>query len=279
MSTQGNKQNGENIFDKMTTEELENILKMDTPFISSQSDEEYILKVLEVIEKREKENPSDKYNTNIDKAWNSFKDNYKDLENFSDDLPSQNDYINKFGRKIREVRKIAAIFIVLILIAGSVSIASNVFNYNIWGAVANWGKETFNFSIPSSNWKVERELHKKLAEHGIEDAKIPKKIPSEYICVDTDFIETPKKQMFSAYYSFEDKEFSIDVQIVNDVTSLTYEKDENVEIYDKDNIRYYFMTNMGKWQAIWLYEDSYYCIKGDISKTELKKMIDSIGGT
>lgn len=279
MSVRRNKRNGENILKEMTTEELENIIKMDTPFMDSESDEEYILKVLEVIEKREKEEKRGKYNANVDNAWNSFKDNYQELEDFSEEVNGTKDHINKFERKIREIRKIAAIFIVLILIAGSVSIASNVFNYNIWGAVANWGKETFNFSIPSSNWNVEKELHKKLEEHGIENAKIPKKIPSEYICVDTDFIETPKKQMFSAYYSFDDKEFSIDVQIVNDVTSLTYEKDENVEIYDKDNIRYYFMTNMEKWQAIWLYEDSYYCIKGDISKTELKRMIDSIGGT
>lgn len=276
MSVQKNGKNGEDILEKMTMEELENIIKMDTPFMGNESDTDYIFKVLEVIEKREKENTSKKYNTNVNEAWESYKHNYKELDDKAESLLDGKRLYCKDIKWTRYLARVASVILALIVIIGSVSVASNIFNYNIWGAVANWEESTFGFVRKFSGLQDEKELHKKLAEYNITNAKIPQKILTDYNCTEVEVIESPKKIIFFANYQMEDKELTIIVNYLKDITSLTYEKNEEVEIYDKNDIRYYIMNNYEQLQAVWLYENCEYIIKGDISKTELKKIIDSI---
>lgn len=276
MSVQKNGKNGEDILEKMTMEELGNIIKMDTPFMGNESDTDYIFKVLEVIEKREKENTSKKYNTNVNEAWESYKHNYKELDDKAESLLDGKRLYCKDIKWTRYLARVASVILALIVIIGSVSVASNIFNYNIWGAVANWEESTFGFVRKFSGLQDEKELHKKLAEYNITNAKIPQKILTDYNCTEVEVIESPKKIIFFANYQMEDKELTIIVNYLKDITSLTYEKNEEVEIYDKNDIRYYIMNNYEQLQAVWLYENCEYIIKGDISKTELKKIIDSI---
>lgn len=278
MSIKGNKENGEDILKKMSTEELESIIKMDTPFLNDETDVKYILKVLEVIEKREKDNPSGEYNTEVDESWESFKNNYKDLDIKNESLLSANYSSCKEVKKSKKLVRVASILIALVGIICSVSVASNIFNYNIWGAVANLGESTFGFVTTFSNLQDEKELHNKLIEYNITNVKVPRKIPSNYNCTGVDVIESPKKTIFSANYVMDDRELTITVNYLNDITSLTYEKNAEVEVYNKKDIEYYIMHNYEQLQAVWLYENCEYIIKGDISETELKKMIDSILG-
>ena len=276
MSVQRNKKNGEGILEKMTMEELENIIKSDTPFIGEELDTDYIFKVLEVIEKREKESTSKKYNTNVYEAWESYKHNYKDLDDKAETLLNEKFLCYKDIKMRRYLARVASVILVLIAMIGSVSVASNIFNYNIWGAISKWEESTFGFVKKFSGLQEEKELHEKLAEYNITDAKIPQKILQNYNCTEVEVVESPKKIIFLANYQMDDKELTIIVNYLKDITSLTYEKNKEVEIYSKNDIRYYIMNNYEQLQAIWLYENCEYIIKGDISKTELKKIIDSI---
>ena len=63
-------------FDSMSTKDLEEILRLDFQLPDDEvSDVDAIIYITEVIEKREKENPTGRF-TDVHAAWASFKENY-----------------------------------------------------------------------------------------------------------------------------------------------------------------------------------------------------------
>lgn len=63
-------------FDSMSTKDLEEILRLDSQLSDNEiSDVDAIIYITEVIEKREKENPTGRF-TDVHIAWTSFKENY-----------------------------------------------------------------------------------------------------------------------------------------------------------------------------------------------------------
>ena len=72
----GNKHRDYSIFDNMSTETLEDILRADSQLPNGEnSDVDAILYIMEVIAKREREAPTGRF-TNVQDAWVSFDENY-----------------------------------------------------------------------------------------------------------------------------------------------------------------------------------------------------------
>ena len=289
--------------DHMSTEELEELLKTYSQS-SENTDMDYIFSLLEVIEKREILNQSGKY-SDVDTAWVSFQKNYRPASNeaeslydfteaVTDSAISHSDindpiYANRHVRrpiKHKAFLRMACVLVSLIIVLLSSTIVAKAFGFDLWGAVAKWTSETFGFTteettaptqISNSSGSEYSGLNEALTYYGIDEALAPKWIPDGFTLAQINVIESPRKTSFNAVYNFSDKVITIVITKLADGTNGTYEKDDSsLTIYEKNDILHYIMANNEQEMAVWTFENFECYISGNISESQLKKMIDSI---
>ncbi len=271
-------------YDSMTTEELEEILRLDAESPEGQAtDEELLLYILEVLASR-KQNSSNPGNT-AQQAWESFQKNY---------LPAEEETItpvtqtvqpaNKPSHWLRRALAAAAVIVVLI----SIPLTARAFSWEeLWDAVAKWAKETFSFVSSEDAQLTEpnaenidqyTSLQQALAETNRDPKLVPTWIPEGYILQDITIDETPMQKNYNAYYHNKENALRICVKsfILEDPEKIEI-TDNLIDIIDQASVEYYIFSNNNKIQVIWI-KDSYQCvISGDLTIEEIKTMINSIG--
>lgn len=271
-------------YDSMTTEELEEILRLDAEAPEGQAtDGELLLYILEVLASR-KQNSSNPGNT-AQQAWESFQKNY---------LPTEEENITPVTQTVQPAKKpshwlrraLATAAIIVILIG--IPLTARAFSWaELWDAVAKWAKETFSF-VSSEDVQLTEpaaddvrqytSLQELLAETDQEINFVPTWIPDGYQLKDITIDETPMQKNYNAYYHNQENALRICVK------SFVLEDPEKIEItdnlidkIDQAGIEYYIFSNNNKIQVIWI-KDSYQCIiSGDLTIEEIKTMINSIG--
>ena len=197
---------------------------------------------------------------------------------------------------MKNFRKIAASFVILLLITGVVASANG---YNILKTIGKWGNEIFYFNVKGDVRGRENGKDNNSANlNGLVDSKIyyniddaikdiaPKPILPSYIPVGytLEYIERTdldKKVLLSVVYLNQNKELLINLSINKGDENINYnsliEKDSSeVEIYKKNNIEHYIMKNYDNIQGTWVYNNTVYLIIGEISMEETKTLIDSV---
>ena len=261
-------------YDAMTTEELEEILRLDAEMPEGQeSDTEKILYIMEVLAKRNKQN-SHTGNTAL-KAYESFKQNY---------MPETDDTIIpvKTRRRMpRWVRRLAATAAVIaILLVGS-SVTAKAFGFNFWKTVIQWTQETFHFGQwgdSNANTTLPYvSLQEALKKGNVPGWLAPTSIPDGFILTDITVEQSPLKNLYTAKYTNGEKVFAITVRDYLDGDPVYVEQNEGlIEEYTVSGITYYLFSNLEHTRAVWLHA-SYECdISGDVTIEVLKEMIDSI---
>lgn len=259
--------------DTMTTEELEEILRLDAEMPEGQeSDTEKILYIMEVLAER-KRNTSHTGKTALE-AYESFKQNY---------MPETDDNIipvktkRRCPRWVRSLTATAAV--IVILLAGSVT--AKAFGFNVWKAVIQWTQETFHFgewgnSEPRNNLSYDS-LQEALEQGKITTPLAPTWLPDGYELADVQIEQTPQKKTYTAKYTRGERALMITIQDHLRKGPVYVEQNEGlVEEYKVSGIIYYFFTDVDLMKAKWKI-DSYECsISGNITIEELKMMIDSI---
>lgn len=262
-------------YDTMTTEELEEILRLDAQAPEEQeSDTEMILYIMEVLAERNRNNSHT--GKTAQEAYESFKQNYMSE---TDNTESKYSSTNKKTR-LRWLRTLSATAAVLaIIILGSIT--ANAFGVNIWEAVVKWTQETFHFgdwgnSHPDDNSSY-GSLQEALARGGITTSLAPTWFPSGYELIDIQIEQTPLKKVYTAKYTNNDKALRITVREYLRGDPVYVEQSEGlVEEYKASGITYYLFSDIDVVKAVWIY-GSYECdIFGDVTIEELKTMIDSI---
>ncbi len=261
-------------YDAMTTEELEEILRLDAQAPEEQeSDTETILYIMEVLAKRNKNN-SHTGKTALE-AYESFKQHYMP-ETDNNIVP-----IKTHRRMPRWVRRLTATAAVLaILLVGSVT--AKAFGFNFWRTVIQWTQETFHFG----DWG-NSEPKSKLAYGSLQDALeqgeittplAPTRFPDGYQLADIKVEQTPFKKIYTAIYANGEKILTITIRDYSNKSPVYVEQSEGlVEDYEVFGIVYYIFADIDLLKAKWL-NGSYECsISGDVTIEELKMMIDSIG--
>lgn len=270
-------------YDTMATEELEELLRLDSEAPEGQeSDTELLLYVMEVLADREKENSTGK---SALEAWESFQQHY---------LPSEEEdqkATPKAAPKPKSVRSwlprlVAAIMVVALLV--SIPVAASAFGWkDIWNAVAQWAKETFSFvreDQPEDGEPATEDalgftsLQQALAESNRNADIVPTKIPEMYILERVVVDENPMQNIYMALYTNGDASLTISVRSYLDTDPEKIEINEGLwEIYTVSGVEYYIFDNQDQLRAVWII-DSYECyISGELTVEELKMMIDSIG--
>ena len=267
-------------YDEMTTEELEEILRLDAEMIDGQeSDTEILLYVMEVLTQRRKK--TGQTGNTAQEAYETFTQHYLPEIMNTDNTDSVPVKRNKpANRTLRWARAMAATAAVLIiLIAGSVT--AKAFGIDVWKAVIQWTQETFHFGEwgnfnPNNNLQFES-LQEALEEGNTPAWLVPSRIPEGFELTDITTSMTPMQRIYRAQYMNGEQELIITVREYLDGKPHYVEQSEGVvEEYEVGGITYYLLENNKEIRAVWIV-DSFECsIAGHVKIEEMKTMIDSI---
>ena len=267
-------------YDEMTTEELEEILRLDAEMIDGQeSDTEILLYVMEVLTQRRKK--TGQTGNTAQEAYETFTQHYlPEIMNTDNTDPVPVKRSKPVNRTLHWARAMAATAaVLLILIAGSVT--AKAFGIDVWKAVIQWTQETFHFgewgnSNPSNNLPY-ASLQEALEKGNASGPLSPTWIPDGYTLVDITVKRNPMQKIYRAQYANGEQELIITVREYLDGVPHYEEQSEGfVEEFEVAGITYYLFSNNKTVRAVWLY-DSYECdISGRVTIDELKKMTDSI---
>lgn len=299
-------------FDAMSTEELNMFLRgyLNAPNIEEDSAEmDAVLYVMEVIAKREKGMPLEAV-PNVNDAWRDFMENYYPKAKTSEKDARKTVQINAHdktpARKVHRWRsmstlsRVASIAIMVLVLGFAGMGVAQAAGYDVFGAVATWTADIFTFRERGGNLEVNvptshepdgsgsyASLQDALDAYGITSPIAPKWIPEGYAAESVTATTTEYGANISAIYMSQEKQPGTDVQRGIEV-SITYDisgtmdyhvqKDEDApEVYEKNGVEYYLMTNMGNSTAVWQ-QGSCKCgiSSNSISAKDLKAIIDSI---
>lgn len=256
-------------YDAMTTEELEEILRLDAQ--DEESDTEKILYIMEVLAQRNKQN-SHTGNTAL-KAYESFKQHY--MPETDNKIPVKTR--RRMPRWVRSLTATAAVIAILLVS----SVTAKAFGFNFWKTVIQWTQETFHFGQwgeSNANNSLQFDSFQDALEQGNIPASLaPTWIPDGYSLVDITEERSPIKKTYTAKYTNAEKILLITVRDYLDKSPYYVEQSDGlVEEYEVSGITYYLFSNLEYNRATWMFESCECDISGDVTIKELKTMIDSI---
>ena len=264
-------------YDAMTTEELEEILRLDAQAPEEQeSDTNKILYIMEVLTERKRSN-GHTGKTALE-AYESFKQNYMP-ENEEPDIHDEKSVAVKrrFPRWLRGLTAAAAVLVILVL--GSVT--AKAFGMDLWKTVVKWTQETFHFG-EWGNSEADNNLQYSSLQEALEKGKIttslvPNWLPSGYELVEITVDLKPLQTAYKAKYTNGEQSFVITVRDHLDGDPVFVEQSDGlVEEYEVSGITYYLFLDINVVKAAWV-NGSYECdIFGNVTIEELKMMIESI---
>lgn len=295
-------------FDRMSTEALAELLRLDAQASEEESlDIETILHISEVIAQREKENPSGLYSVaDTDAAWETFQTQYRpyltdgrSLYDFDDDCcsdkptpaPSSSTEA-RHGRRLCWFVRIAAAAAALLV---ALTATAYAMGYDLWSAVARWGKDTFTFisesaptetenasiSVPTNSVKYDS-LQEALDAYGITTPLAPTEIPEgfeldEVVVVESSFNNTIS---FQTLYGRSDKYLSIYINMFNDTSDINYSMWEKDDTYtgrfEVNGITHYLLQNNGNPMIVWQNGPFECHVWGNLSSEDLTNITKSV---
>ena len=264
-------------YDAMTTEELEEILRLDAQAPEEhESDTEMTLYIMEVLVGRKRNNGHTGKTTH--EAYESFKQNYMpEIEEVDTACEKTVVIKGRFPRWLRSLTAAAVVLVILLL--GSVT--AKAFGFNIWKAVVQWTQDTFHIgewvNSNTSNNLPYVSIQEALEKGNTPVWLVPKWLPDGYKLVDISVEQNPLQKIYRAKHINGEQFFIITVQDHLDNEPFYVEQSDGlVEEYEASGIIYYLFTDISLTKAKWI-NASYECsISGNLTMEELKMMIESI---
>ncbi len=283
--------------ERISTEELQRILREDfeSGEESTAENDEFITKVMEVIEKRERSKPS---SPAFDPAagWEDFQKNYYPTEEDPvllcdraelEKLTQKHRVVRKAhpastGRPARHVKRIAlvaaaiGVFMTLLVVAQAAG-------FDVFGAMAQWTNETFRFmTAPTKNSEVV-DLCSALDAHGIPTEYAPSWIPDGFVAEEPEVEVSKRQTMISNRFSDGKSEILFIVTQYDSkdaVDIVNYEKElGNAIPHMNGKHLFYIFDNTDSISATYFDKERLIIdISGRISIDDMKSIIDSIGG-
>ena len=268
-------------FDKLSTEELQEIIRQDSFLDDDSSDIDAILYITDLLVKRSDSSNNSK---DVEAAWKSFKENYypyiSDPEPlYSFDSP-EDEVVKAKPRRLSRTMKTLSVAAVLAVVIISGSVTASAFGYNLWGAVAEWTRDTFGFTQGQNNGIHPFEnLRDALAAYDINDPIVPQWIPDGYGEDTVQAAETPDSKVISASCKSTAGEIKIEVKAFYNQNNehRVYEIfEDGVEKYASNGIDFYIMKNDDFTRVSWAVGNNECSILCALEPKEIYRMIDSI---
>ena len=285
---------------RLSTQKLLELLAAAPAPAKTPEDKAYIDAIVEVVLEREERHPTGLL-PDPEQAWEEFQQYYntpegEDLSLYpaenpgtapSEPAPSQTEYRPQRRPKRHFFRRVIIVAAVVVCIALPPALGfENVFQ--MFGA---WTDEVFvlidTYNILDSREETNAEcnelnIQEILKEAGIAGNIVPAWIPSGFILdsITVSELQSPDRVEVRTYYTWDD--FLITIVYSKYIESnfdtvTTFEKDSDaVEKYNVEGIVHYLFKNIDKQVAVWNQGNVECVISGNISYSDLKKMIDSI---
>lgn len=279
-------------WDQLSTEQLEDILRADIAS-PNQMNDETVFHILEVLEKREKENPSGRL-PDTDQAWQEFQKYYNIPEGEGESLyPIRNTQEKRSAsvptktRHVFRPRKILVVAAVLILMFGGM-LTAQAAGVDVFGAIGRWTEETFHFELPINHDDLAGETDYNL-RNASQKAGLPGSVAPIW-CPEGFIPKTPTNTHVEDYVDTavceyinenENRSYFVDISYYYnsaDVEATIFEKDgSEVVTYSSNRGTFYIFSNIDVLAATWSNGHLSITIAGDLQLEELEKIIDSIG--
>lgn len=267
--------------DKLSTEELQEILRQDSLLDDDSSDIDTILYITDLLAKRSDSSNNSK---DVEAAWKSFKENYypyiSDPEPlYSFDSP-EDKVVKAKPRHLSRAMRTLSVAAVLAVVIISGSLTASAFGYNLWGAVAEWTRDTFGFTQGQNNGIYPFEnLRDALAAYDIDEPIVPQWIPDGYGEDTVQAAETPDSKIISSSCKSASGEIKIEVKAFYNYDSKhrVYEiLEDGVEKYSSNGIDFYIMKNDEFTRVSWADGNNECSIICSLKPKEIYRMVDSI---
>ena len=154
--------------------------------------------------------------------------------------------------------------------------------FDIFGAIARWGSETFAFVKIDDAWENVPgvqfySLKNALKEYHVEEKLSPTQFPNGTVLSDLMVRQEKENVAFSAKYTLGEKSIFISIRKVADAPYVDIEiNDPDVEVYAAGGVEHYLMADVKQRKVMW-HNGPWECyIAGDLTREELLLMIDSI---
>lgn len=276
---QDRKQRDFSRYDALSTEELSEILRLDSETPEGNGlDIDTLLYITGVLAERKKTANTGK---TAQEAWKSFQQNYLDSEEAV--VTEEKTPVKTKNPWIRRMIAAAAVLVLLV----SVPLTAKALDWeDICTAVVQWAKETFSFvrgdqrnvdGPEARDNRVFNSLQEALESAKIPSNMIPNHIPEGYFFERVDIDKTPVQSDYIAMYVKGEQFYNICVRLHIKSDPQRIEANENIiDTITRDDNQYYILSNNGLISAVWI-QDSYECfITGDLTVDEIKQMINSI---
>ena len=267
-------------YDSMTTEELQEILRKHAHGeLETEPDTQELFEIMEVLSvRRQKEEPQ--AFRSDEEAYAEFREHYMPKE-----TQVGRTKVVRFPN--RAFRMVAAVLAIVLILAVGTSVTAEAFHVDIWGKLANWTKEIFQFtdmrdgtisSNPEKEYNAElKSLQEALVTENVTEKLVPTWMPEEYKSKDLKIKSSPRVLNINAIYEKDGSELVIKIRQTIGVQAPQVEKsDDFIELYVVDGVEYYIFSNTETLQAAWSIGEFECIIGGNITLEEMKLVIDSI---
>lgn len=296
-------------FQQFTTEQLETILRLSLAH-SRQETEAVLLQVMEVLKEREKNKGT---LPDVDKAWEEFQTYYNTPEMRGVELYGDKEELDRLleedlraqkqkrearkekvvsiraGGVLRRLSKIAVIALVTLGVAFSSITVAQAAGIDFYGIMGTWTNNVFKFRVSentptSEQERASEEIQAELNAMGVYQDLAPTWWPEgfEVFELKPEHVEGEFDSVVCGYENKETNEFfhvTFDIYYNTDWFSTPYEKDDTpMEVYESNGRSFYIMSNIDTLTATWSDGTLVVTIGGQLTRDEIKGIIDSIGG-
>lgn len=185
------------------------------------------------------------------------------------------------------VFKFAAVAAALVFVLGTVAQA---FGLNVWGAVARWNSDIFQFrseEVPYATVRFDPleegetasydTLEEAVDVFGITAPIMPTWLPERFAITSVDAQKRSGGISICADYESDDGYFQIRYNKTVDLDLNGLEKEADyMGVYACSKINHYLMSDMERWKAYWQNGELECRMSGSVSEQEMKDIIDSI---
>lgn len=284
--------------DQLSMEQLEDLLRADLNSPDEENDEA-VFHILEVMKKREKENPTGRL-PDKNKAWKEFQEYYNIPEGEGESLyptysEPENDDKNIQTLKTNEprtrprfrMRRGLVVAAILIVMFGSM-LTAQAAGVDVFGAIGRWTEENFQFVLPTTNQSdtvgINDDFQKASEKFGLPSSFVPTWCPEGFASAEPleEHIKNHSDSISCQYTNTTENKFylvTISQYYSADVLNVTvFEKDDSSVItYQSNGKNFYIFSNLENLTATWADENYCITITGEITLDQIKNIIDSIG--
>ena len=299
--------------DQLSTERLQELLRADLESDSTEDHSEVIFHILEVMEQREKENPTGQL-VDVSHALEEFQAFYNIPEGEGCSLYPECSEANTAYSQASADHSVSAsrhyrlrrVFRACITVAATVALLFTILvgaqasGIDVFGALARWTESAFSFGPIQSGQGVEtqsaagqevnissdpselpteyQELWTELKGLGINSLMFPTYIPDGFQVEENDLYLQPESNLLDFHVWYKNENDNVILSILYDTEpSRLYEKDQqDVEPYESMGNEYYIFSNNGENVAAWYKDGLEYSLSTTTSVSELKTILDSM---